>query len=286
MKMNKFVYILLIGLSLVLFSRCAKDLDLMEGEVGVVPQQPSAPTDTIPDADVPLPQPVIDLEESMVDVEGGTFVMGCSPEQVGDCFFLESPPHNVTIDGYSISKYLVTQKLWKSVMGNNPSGFNDCEECPANNVSYNEVITFIQELNRITGKTYRLPTEAQWEYAARGGHKAIVTKHAGSDDVDSVAWYAGTSNNRIHPVGLKKPNELGLYDMNGNVWEWCRDGFREYTSEDQLNPVGPTVSSSLSRVVRGGSYLHNDRHCRVSNRRISTPDFRSLSYGFRLLHEI
>lgn len=285
--MNKYLLLLLTGLSLVFFSQCTKDLDLLEGEVGS-PQHPSLPGDTTtdPDEHVPLPQPVIDLEASMVEVEGGTFVMGCTAEQDGDCYLAESPPHNVTLDGFYISKYVVTQKLWVAVMGQNPSGFSHCEDCPANNVSYNEVNTFISELNKMTGRNYRLPTEAQWEYAARGGHKATTTKFAGSNYLDSVAWYADNSGNSMMPVGLKKPNELGLYDMNGNVWEWCLDRFREYTSAPQVNPIGSTGSSSTSRVVRGGSYLHNERNCRVSNRRHFALNFRALNYGFRLSHEM
>jgi formylglycine-generating enzyme required for sulfatase activity len=167
-------------------------------------------------------------------------------------------------------------------MGENPSRFSDCESCPVENISWDDIQEFIEELNRLSGKRYRLPTEAEWEFAARGGTKSRGYKYAGSNDIKSIAWYSENSNIRTYPVGSKLPNELGIYDMTGNIYELCSDWYGNYyySNSTNSNPLGP--SSGRSRVLRGGSWDHNSRICRVSCRNF---DMGFSSYGFRLVLE-
>jgi formylglycine-generating enzyme required for sulfatase activity len=219
-------------------------------------------------------------EPEMVFVEGGTFTMGCASEQGEDCFDDEKPAHQVTLSNYYIGKYEVTQAQWKAVMGNNPSYFSGCDNCPVEQVSWDDVQEFIRKLNAKTGKNYRLPTEAEWEYAARGGNRSQGYKYSGSNSVGNVAWYDDNSGYKTHPVGTKQANELGIYDMNGNVWEWCQDWYDNYNSGSQTNPNG--ASSGSYRVSRGGSWFGNARYVRVSDRGNGTPGFRFNFLGFRL----
>ena len=165
-------------------------------------------------------------------------------------------------------------------MGSNPSKFKG-DNLPVEQVSWNDIQEFITKLNTMTGKTFRLPTEAEWEYAARGGNKSKGYKYSGSNTLDNVAWYTNNSSSKTHPVGQKQPNELGLYDMSGNVWEWCQDWYGSYSSSSQTNPTGP--SSGSYRVLRGGSWYHFARICRVSYRLNSDPDDRYNLNGFRLV---
>jgi formylglycine-generating enzyme required for sulfatase activity len=197
-------------------------------------------------------------EIEMVLVKGGTFTMGCTAEQGSDCFDWEKPAHKVTLSDFYIGKYEVTQAQWIAVMGSNPSRFSDCENCPVEWVSWEDVQDFIQKLNTKTGLNYRLPTEAEWEYAARGGAQSWGYKYSGSNNVDEVAWFSDNSGKKTHPVGTKKANELGIYDMSGNVWEWCYDWYGYYSSEAKTNPKG--ASSASLRVLRGGSWA-NGRAC-------------------------
>ena len=221
------------------------------------------------------------MEIEMVWVSGGTFSMGATTEQSGDAYSDEIPAHRVTLGGYYIGKYEVTQKLWKAVMGSNPSRFKG-DNLPVENVSWNDVQEFIRKLNQLTGKSYRLPTEAEWEYAARGGGSSLVYKYSGSNNIGSVAWYRGNSGYGTHPVGSKSPNELGIYDMSGNVWEWCQDWYSStyYSNSPSKNPHGPTRGSD--RVCRGGSWGLNSVYCRVSCRVEYSPDLRQNNLGFRL----
>lgn len=232
-----------------------------------------------------------DINMKMVWVEGGDFMMGCTSEQ-SDCEADEQNVRRVTVDGYWIGMLEVTQAQWEKVMGT--SIYQQKSKANANNtygvgsdypmyyVSWDEAMEFCRLLSNKTGKTYTLPTEAQWEYAARGGNKADGTKYAGSNMIDAVAWYTDNSGNSTHPVGTKRGNALGIYDMSGNVWEWCKDWYSSsYVSYDTNNPTGP--SSGSYRVYRGGSWVGNASYCRVSFRSDSTPDNRGRNLGFRVV---
>lgn len=218
-------------------------------------------------------------EPEMVFVTGGSFTMGCTFEQGSDCNTDEKPSHTVKLTGFAISKYEVTQSLWKQVMGNNPSRFKG-DSLPVENVTWDEVQIFLQRLNAQTGMNYRLPTEAEWEYAARGGQQSRQTQYAGGVNLEDVAWCNLNSENQTHPVGTKQPNELGLYDMSGNVWEWCSDYYGPYSSENATNPKGPAKGSS--RVLKGGCYASINRQERVSIRKSFYQGGKDYMTGFRL----
>ena len=253
-------------------------------------------------------------KDEMVFVEGGTFNMGATSEQGSDYYGDERPSHQVTVSDFYIGKYEVTQQLWEYVMkysgtavdgstmsayasdvwlGTNPSSsYGGGNYYPAYYVSWEDIVNiFIPRLNKITGKAFRLPAEAEWEYAARGGNKSEGYKYCGSNNISGVAWFednaycvgSSSSNYGTHPVGTKAPNELGLYDMSGNVWEWCSDRYNSsyYSSSPSTNPAGPTSGSS--RVSRGGSWISRKRECRVSNRFNCGPDYRYYHLGFRLV---
>ncbi len=186
----------------------------------------------------------------MVWVRGGTFRMGATSEQGKDASSNEKPVHSVTLSSYYIGKTEVTQALWKAVMGSNPSNFRG-DNLPVECVSWNDCQVFIRKLNSLTGQNFRLPTEAEWEFACRGGNNSRGYKYSGSNYIDNVAWYTDNSGRETHPVATKSPNELGIYDMSGNVWEWCSDRKGNYSSGAQVNPKGPYDESN--RVIRGGS---------------------------------
>ena len=215
----------------------------------------------------------------MVKVEGGTFTMGATSEQGSDADSDEKPAHSVTLSDYYIGKYEVTQAQWKAVMGNNPSYFKG-DNLPVEEVSWDDCQTFVTKLNQLTGKKFRLQTEAEWEYAARGGNKSKGYKYSGSNDIGRVAWYSDNSGSTTHPVGTKQANELGLYDMSGNVWEWCQDWYGNYSSLSQTNPTGPTSGSF--RVLRGGGWNYGATSCRVSYRAYYSPTYGYYYIGFRL----
>ena len=216
---------------------------------------------------------------TMIKVEGGTFQMGATSEQGSDVDSGEKPVHSVTLSDYYIGETEVTQKLWEAVMGSNPSHFWG-DERPVEQVSWNDSKEFIEKLNNLTGKNFRLPTEAEWEYAARGGNKSQGYKYSGSNNVEDVAWYLDNSSSRTQHVKTKSPNELGIYDMSGNVWEWCEDWYGSYSSGPQTNPTGP--SSGSDRVLRSDSWNSRAWNCRVSCRSFINPDFRGSYIGFRL----
>lgn len=218
------------------------------------------------------------VEYPMVFVEGGTFDMGATSEQGSDASSNEEPVHQVTLSSYHIGKYEVTQDLWEAVMGSNPSNFTGARR-PVDDVSWDDCQEFIRKLNSLTGQNFRLPTEAEWEFAARGGNSSGY-KYSGSRAIDDVAWYDDNSGYTTHNVGTKSPNELGIYDMSGNVWEWCSDWYGEYISSAQTNPKGPD-SGSL-RVLRGGSWGSLAGYCRVSFRFDLSPDYRYGTLGLRL----
>ena len=219
------------------------------------------------------------VEFKMVFVEGGTFTMGATSEQGKYAYKDEYPTHRVTLSDYYIGETEVTQALWQAVMGSNPSYFKG-DNLPVERVSYEDVKTFISKLNGKTGKKFRLPTEAEWEYAARGGNKSKRYKYSGSNNIDDVAWYIDNSDDKTHPVKTKRPNELGIYDMSGNVWEWCSDWYGGYSSNAQTNPQGP--SSGSYRVIRGGSWRFDARSCRASDRNYGFLSYLRIILGFRL----
>jgi len=219
---------------------------------------------------------------TMVRVAGGTFTMGDS-----DTGSDAKPAHQVTLSSYSIGETEVTQALWQAVMGSNPSYFTGNLQRPVETVSWNECQAFIRKLNSLTGATFRLPTEAEWEYAARGGSQSIGYKFSGSDNFGTVAWYDGNSSSTTHPVKGKQPNELGLYDMSGNVYEWCADWYDSsyYSSSPSSNPKGPSAGPGFYRVIRGGSWWHHALNCRVAYRGGSTPSDACYYLGLRLVSQ-
>ena len=222
----------------------------------------------------------------MIRVEAGTFTMGATAE-MKDPSDKEKPTHRVTLTkDYYIGKYEVTQALWKAVMGNNPSMFKG-DNLPVEQVSWKDCQKFLSKLNRITGKTFRLPTEAEWEYAARGGNKSRGYQYSGSNNLSDVAWYSGNSDSdnseyeyETHAVGTKQPNELGIYDMSGNVREWCQDWYGKYNSSSQVNPTG--ANSGSYRVGRGGSWSCTAGNCRSSYRDDYAPGY-GYNLGLRLV---
>lgn len=226
----------------------------------------------------------------MIYVKGGSFFRGCEdPKYKGEEFENERPVHRVTVTSFSIGKYEVTQGQWRSLMGILPAAYHDvdyinkdCDECPVVKVSYDDVLEFIRRLNEATGKTYRLPTELEWEYAARGGKYSGNYIYAGSNKLSNVGWY-GKPKSATHPVGQKEPNELSIYDMSGNVLEWCTDWYDpEYykTTTDAVDPKGPEIGKF--KVVRGGSYFSEDYICRTVYRSRFAPNTRQWNLGFRL----
>ena len=216
----------------------------------------------------------------MVKVEAGSFNMGATPEMKSP-YEVEKPVHRVTLtNNYYIGKYEVTQALWQAVMGSNPSHFKG-DALPVEQVSWKDCQKFITKLNRLTGKNFRLPTEAEWEYAARGGNKSRGYRYSGSNTIDDVAWYENDALSQTHPVGTKQPNELEIYDMTGNVMEWCQDWYGSYSSSPQVNPTG--AASGSYRVVRGGGWSDSARDCRTSDRDFISPGGRSSDLGLRLV---
>lgn len=226
------------------------------------------------------------IEDQMVRITGGEFTMGCTDEQGLACDSDESPTQLVTISDFFLSKYEVTQVLWKSIMGDNPSVFSGCDDCPVETVSWNMVQEFLSRLNALTGLNYRLPTEAEWEYAARGGKNASIFIYPGSDTPEDIAWYVENSGNSTHTVGQKAANALGLYDMSGNVSEWCLDWYVEDYTEisDAVNPQGP--ASGISRIRRGGDWNSPASMLRTAERDAANPDIGFDVTGLRLARSV
>ncbi|MFC2100888.1 SUMF1/EgtB/PvdO family nonheme iron enzyme, partial [Bacteroidota bacterium] len=214
----------------------------------------------------------------MILVKGDTFQMGNNEGYQID----EAPMHTVNINNFFIGKYEVTQKLWREIMDNNPSYFSGCDSCPVENVSWENVQEFIQKLNIKTGLSYRLPTEAEWEYAARGGSQSNGSKYSGGNDPAKVAWYWENSDKKTHIVGTKIANELCVFDMSGNVWEWCNDWYDEgyYKKSPEKNPKGPTKGKY--RILRGNSWYDNSKSLQVTNRNRDYPVIGDFSRGFRI----
>jgi formylglycine-generating enzyme required for sulfatase activity len=266
-----------------------------EEEVGDAKKIPVSGDKTAGNGNIPASPPPPVVGESFTDplvgklirVKGGTFTMGCTSEQGSDCYSDEKPAHEVTLSDYYIGETEVTQAQWRAVMGKNPLKlrFKGCDECPVENVSWNDVKDFLSRLNGLSGsERYRLPTEAEWEYAARGGSLSKGYKYAGSNDLAEVAWYYSNSSNSTHPVKGKKANELGIFDMSGNVFEWCSVWKASYNSENLVNPVGP--DEGVGRILRGGGWGNIGGRCRVSGRGYGGPDYRGLNLGFRLASSV
>ena len=250
---------------------------------------PALPTNTTPILTKPKEElPEIISEPPMVFVQGGQFSMGQSNPNIGcsGCSVSEQPVHDVNLEDFSIGKYEVTQRLWMSVMGNNPSHHEKCNFCPVENISRFEARSFILKLNEKTGKNYRLPTEAEWEYAARGGIKTQNRKYSGANELDRVGWFFENADKNTHVVGQKQPNELGIYDMSGNVYEWCGDVFLNnfYKSSEYKNPSGPRFRAPNDvLVIRGGSVNNLDIFCRSAARSSFNPMEKREDIGLRLV---
>lgn len=216
------------------------------------------------------------IAADLVAIAGGTFLMG------NDAQLRERPTHLVTIADFQLSKYPVTQAQWLAVMGENPSQFQTSAAHPVDSVSWEMAQEFLQRLNALSGQKYRLPRETEWEYAARGGQLAKGHAYAGSDDLGAVAWFNGNSGFQTHPVGGKSPNELGLHDLCGNVWEWCADRVpKDYDQPDRI-PTWEENDRSNDRVLRGGSYINYAVFCRCTYRWIDRPDNVEPYLGLRL----
>ncbi|MFK7850035.1 MAG: formylglycine-generating enzyme family protein [Akkermansiaceae bacterium] len=224
------------------------------------------------------------LMKEMVWVEGGTFLMGSDSDSAAA---IEKPAHKVKLDGFYIGKYEVSQKLFEEVMGWDVSYFPD-KGYAVNNISWWNIQLFLERLNKITGKRFRLPTEAEWEYAAKGGQKSKGYRFSGSNKIDEVAWHAKNSKQRPHPSGKKKPNELGLYDMTGNLWEYCHDDavMQPYRAAERSNPVNGSFRKPFSdkpKITRGGGYEFDADESYVFRRDGATPNVRLPDLGFRLV---
>ena len=217
----------------------------------------------------------------MVKVDGGTFTMGATEDEDADYqVFKGSPKHQVTLSKYWIGQTEVTQELWAAVMGSNPSTDQSNLQYPVNSISWEDCATFISQLNQLTGQQFRLPTEAEWEYAAKGGAKSMGYVYSGSDNLDEVAWFSTNSESRLHQVGTKKANELGLYDMCGNIDEWCNDWYSLYTADPMENPTGP--ETGMSRIHRGGRWNASAMYCRLTRRDGFAPGVTRNYLGLRL----
>ena len=266
------VVALLVGWGVYAYSRQNKNVDTPE----------PTPNEVKLDANLtPQQKTEIDgLLSKMVKVEGGTFTMGATSEQGSDVDDDEKPTHSVTLSSFYLCKYEVTQALWQAVMGDNPSNFKG-DNLPVEQVSWNDCQTFISRLNNLTGRKFRLPTEAEWEYAARGGNRSRGYKYSGSNTHPDVAWYDANSGRRTHPVGTKSPNELGLYDMSGNVREWCSDWKGSYSASSSKKCNSSSRGSY--RVYRGGCWNSFFTDCRSSSRFNFARDYRSdYDLGLRL----
>ena len=260
-------------------SRSHNDPDYRDGNIGFrLALQIDVYNTPMPVSDYDLS--VLFSDQTMVLVKGGTFTMGTTEEQVYDPCGFGVPTHSVTVSDFYIGRYEVTQAQWRAVMGEKTFDTMG-DNVPADYVSWFDANAFIKKLNALTGKRFRLPTEAEWEYAARGGRLSKGYRYSGSDNIDEVAWY-NLSKGNSHFVGQKVPNELGIYDMSGNIWEWCSDFWGDYSSKAQINPTGPSTGSY--RVLRGGAWARGESDCCASGRSSNTEGIRLPICGFRLVH--
>lgn len=228
---------------------------------------------------------ILNLDSNFIFVQGGAFEMGLTDTSTIEGGEIEKPQHKVIIKSFSMLKTPVTQALWYSVMDSNPSFRKNCYTCPVENVSWFDAQTFINELNKLHKGHYRLPTEAEYEYAADGGNKSKGLLYSGSNNIDEVCWYNNDGEGKSHPVGGKKPNELGLVDMSGNVWEWCSDWFEMYYYKvsPSDNPQGPEKGDR--KVLRGGTWISIDEGCMVTSRGALLPNSKNKFTGFRIVRD-
>ena len=224
---------------------------------------------------------------SLIKVEGGSYIMGATPEQTKPNSD-ESPSHQVVLSNYYIGETEVTNDFWEAIMGSNPSLSNGTaystsqeSDMPITDVSWNDCQKFISRLNSLTGLSFSLPTEAQWEFAARGGNLSKKNIYAGGNNPKDIAWYAKNSDDRVNRVKCKRPNELGIYDMSGNVWEWCEDWYAPYSGDKSINPHGP--QTGRLKVIRGGCVANKDKFIRITTRNCEAPDSKASALGFRLV---
>ncbi|MBP5613291.1 MAG: formylglycine-generating enzyme family protein [Bacteroidales bacterium] len=274
---SKILPVVALMAGLMMFS-CEKEVNNNGNQSGSTPTPTPTPTPPPPPSGNVDSITVNGVTFKMVKVEGGTFMMG-APITDSEAYSNELPQHCVTLSEYYIAETEVTQALWQAVMGSNPSHFKFPDR-PVEEISWNDCKTFIEKLNQLTDKQFRLPTEAEWEYAARGGGNSHGYKFSGSDNVDDVAWYTDNCGGETHAVKTKAANELGLYDMTGNVLEWCSDWMAAYTADTVSNPQGP--AAGFKRVLRGGSLYNDARRLRVTRRSEYNPTFTDYSVGFRL----
>ena len=254
-----------------LLNQVKRFLPLTKGNATPLPVEAPKPTPTI----ITPPKPKLILpHHEMIKVQGGTFMMGSENGRNN-----EKPIHQVTLSDFYIAKYPVTQALWKAIMGNNPSHFKG-DKLPVEQVSWDDCQEFIKKLNEKTEEKYRLSTEAEWEFAARGGSQSKGCEYSGGNDLKEVGWFKDNSDRKTHPVGQKRANELGIYEMSGNVWEWCADWFGDYSVKVKNNPRGS--EQGKFRVLRGGSWNGNNGLCRVSSRGYIDPYIRDYVIGFRV----
>ena len=234
---------------------------------------------------------VRNLVANMVSVSGGTFRMGAqNSDPQSDNYDTEArdnenPVHEVTLSNYYIGKFEITQREWRTIMGDEldwPEQYGRGDDFPAYNVSRTDALRFVERLSAMTRLPFRLPTEAQWEYAARGGNNSQHYRYSGSNDVDEVAWHKENANGSLHPVGGKLSNELGLHDMSGSLWEWCLDTYGPYPSTPQTDPL---ADSGSPFVLRGGAWTYFPTYCRVTCRDSFSGNDASVSVGFRVAME-
>lgn len=261
--------------TLVLYCRDALGKDLLKNNsLNAIPQWADYVSDLQKNA-------LHKLIDDMMEIDGGKFTMGATQEQLQDAYEWEKPVHKVVVSNFYITKHLITQELWSCIMPYNPSLNKDGKNLPVENVTWDECQDFIETINKMTGLSFKLPTEAQWEYAARGAGKRRGKKYSGGNNFETIGWCEINSGKHTHPVGMKNANELGLYDMSGNVWEWCSDWYDVYDSQTVKDPIGAV--SGTRKVLRGGCANSAESSCRISYRIGRNLKYKEGFLGFRLV---